>query len=250
MNTSASPVAAQPPAARFASSPSPPRGRGAGALLIAVGLMAFAPLAVLAPTIGWPASLGLPADEQLALVQAHPGAVTLGYALYLFYSLGVTPALLLLAHHSLGSLARPAAATTVVFAGLSTLARAIGISRWLTTMPALAAAWTTADAAAKPQIEQVFLALTEFGGGVGELLGVSLFMAVAVGVLSAASWHGRVLPRPLSALGLLSAAFLAALSLPALGLAIEFPVAVAVSTQATWLMACGVWLLRRRPAAG
>ena len=230
--------------------PAPAPAVGAGLLLIAVGAMAFAPLAVLAPSIGWPASLGLPAAEQLALVRAHPGAVTLGYALYLLYSLGVTPAMLLLAHHSLGSLARPAAATAVAFAALSSLARAIGISRWLTTMPVLAAAWAAADAAGKPMIELSFLAVTKFGGGVGELLGVSLFMAVAVGVLSAAAWRQRSLPRSLSALGLLSAGFLAALALPALGLPVDFPVAVAVSTQSVWLIACGVWLLVRKPAAG
>ena len=224
------------------------RATGAGALLIAVGLMAFAPLAVLAPSIGWPASLGLPPAEQLALVHANAGAVTLGYALYLLYSLGVAPALLLLAHHTLGGLHRPAAATVVAFAALSTLARAIGISRWLTTMPALAAAWAAADATGKPMIEMAFLATTEFGGGVGELLGVSLFMAVAVAVLGIATWRGRGLPRALSALGLLSAAFLAALALPAVGVPVDFPVAVAVSTLSVWMIACGVWLLRRGPA--
>ena len=89
---------------------------------------------------------------------------------------------------------------------------------------------------------------TEFGGGVGELLGVSLFMAVAVAVLGIATWRGRGLPRALSALGLLSAAFLAALALPAVGVPVDFPVAVAVSTLSVWMIACGVWLLRRGPA--
>ena len=246
MTTSTASIDAPVSAAQPTPERAAPRAIAAGALLVAVGLMAFAPLAVLGPAIGWPASLGLPPAEQLALVHANPGAVTWGYALYLCYSLAVTPALLLLAHHTLGSLARPEAATAVAFAALSSLARAIGISRWLTTMPALAAAWVAADATGKPMIELTFLAITEFGGGIGELLGVSLFMAVAVAVLSAATWQARTLPRPLSALGLLSAAFLTALALPALGLAEVVPVAVAVTTQSLWLMACGVWLMRHR----
>lgn len=244
------PAASTPATPATPTAPAASGATGAGALLIAVGLMAFAPLAVLAPTIGWPASLGLPPAEQLALVHANAGAVTLGYALYLLYSLAVAPAMLLLAHHTLGGLQRPAAATVLTFAALSALARAIGISRWLTTMPALAAAWATADAGGKPMVEIAFLATTEFGGGVGELLGVSLFMAVAVGVFGIAAWRGRTLPRSLSALGLLSAAFLALLALPALGVPVEFPVAVAVSTLSVWMIACGVWLLRRRPAHG
>ncbi len=249
MTFSASAFGAPQRAASATSTRQRARASGAGGLLIAVGLLAFAPLAVLAPTIGWPASLGLPPAEQLALVQAHPAAVTLGYALYLLYSLAVAPAMLLLAHHTLGGLARPAAATVLAFASLSTLARVIGISRWLTTMPPLAAAWAAADTAGKPMVELTFLAITEFGGGVGELLGVSLFMAVSVGVFGITSWRARSLPRPLSALAVLSAVLLAALALPSLGVPVEFPVAVAVSTLSVWMVACGVWLLRHRPQA-
>jgi hypothetical protein len=217
-------------------------------LLIAVGLLAFSPLAVLAPTIGWPASLGLPPDKQLALVHANLGAVSLGYSLYLLYSIAVTPAMLLLAYHAIGSLARPAAATAAAFAALSSLARAVGISRWLTTMPVLATAWAAAPEGQKGVLETTFLAVTEFGGGVGELLGVSLFMAAAVGVLSVSAWHARVLPRVLSALGLLTSLFLAALALPSVGVPVDFPVAVAVSTQSLWLVACGVWMWKRAGA--
>jgi hypothetical protein len=38
---------------------------------------------------------------------------------------------------------------------------------------------------------------------------------------------------------------LAALALPALGLAQAVPAAVAVTTQSLWLVACGAWLMRR-----
>ncbi|MCE2917496.1 MAG: DUF4386 domain-containing protein [Rubrivivax sp.] len=223
--------------------------RWGASLLIAVGVLAFSPLAVLAPAIGWPASLGLPPDKQLALIHANKDAVSLGYSLYLLYSVAVTPAMLLLAYHALGSLARPAAATAAAFAALSSLARAIGISRWLTTMPVLATAWAEAPAGEKGVLETTFLAVTEFGGGVGELLGVSLFMAAAVGVLSVSAWHAGVLPRALSALGMLTSLFLAALALPSVGVPVDFPVAVAVSTQSFWMLACGVWMWRRASAA-
>jgi hypothetical protein len=222
----------------------PPRAaRVTGALLIVVALLALAPVVILGPAIGWPASLGKPPAEQLAAIHDQRAAVTLGYGLYLLYSVLIAPALIGLAAVALGGLSRPAAVITTAFAALSSLARCIGILRWLTVMPVLAAAYATADPASRGTIELVFQSLTLYGGGIGEVLGVSLFMAAAVGVLSVAALAGGVMPRTLSAAGVVVAVLLAALALPTFNGPALVPVALVVSLLSVWMIACGVWCL-------
>ncbi len=131
-----------------------------GALLLAEAVLAFAPVAVLGPAFGWPASLRSPAATQLGAIAAQPGALALGYGLYLLYSIAVAPALIGLALRSASGLGRTVAATVAAFAALSALCRSIGILRWLTVMPYLAEAHAGADAARRSQIELLFDALT------------------------------------------------------------------------------------------
>lgn len=211
-------------------------GRALGLMLVAEAALAFAPLAVLAPAIGWPASLRLPAADQMAAIAAAPDAVALGYGVYLLYSVLVAPLMIGLAARTFGSLAHPAAAVVAAFAALSALARSIGILRWLTVMPGLAAAHATAGPSQQAAIESLFGAVNAWGGGIGELLGVSLFMAASLGTLVLAGW--RRLPRWLAASGLASAVLLA-------GLPLGMPVALAVSALSAWMAAAGVWCLRR-----
>lgn len=239
-------TASAPPV--WPSTPRPMRARALGALLIAEGLLALAPIAILGPAIGWPASLDKPAAEQLAAIAAAPGAVTAGYAVYLLYSILIAPVMIALAARLHGGLASPLGMTVAAFAALSALARSIGILRWLTVMPALATAHAGADVAGRAQIEQLFSALTSYGGGIGELLGVSLFMALAVGTLSAGALRQGSLPRPLALGGLACAALLVTPLLPALRLPVAVPMAVVVTLLTVWMLACGAWLLRRRRA--
>jgi hypothetical protein len=219
--------------------------RGLGALLIADALLSFAPVAVLGAAIGWPASLDNPAAEQLAAVHANAGMVTLGYGLYLLYSVLVAPVMIGLAAKVFGGLHRPAAATVAAFGALSALARAIGILRWLTVMPALAAAHAAAGPEQRAQIELLFSAVTSYGGGIGEVLGVALFMALSMGTLCAAALRSGGMPRWLAALGLASTVLLAGLLLPVFGGPELVPVAAAVSLLSLWMLAAGVWALRR-----
>ena len=223
----------------------PKRAWGLGLFLIAQALLSLAPMAVLGPAIGWPASLDNPAAQQLAAIGAVPGAVSTGYAVYLLYSLLIAPLMIVLAARTFGSLSHPLAATVVAFGVLSTLARAIGILRWLTVMPVLATAHAAADPAARGQIELVFMALTTYGGGIGELLGVSLCMAASLGTLCFGALRSGTLPRWLAVLGLAAAAALAGMALPALGVPFEVPTAAAVSLLSLWMMAAGVWALAR-----
>lgn len=217
-----------------------------GLLLIAEALLSFAPLAILAPAIGWPASLGNPAAQQLQAIAATPGAVTAGYGLYLLYSILVAPVMIGLAARLTGGLASPLGATVAAFAALSALARSIGILRWLTVMPTLAVAHGAADPAGRAQIELVFNAVTQYGGGIGEVLGVSLFMAAALGTLCVGAWLRGGMPRWLAGLGLLSAVLLAGLALPVFGGPKLVPVAAAVSLLSVWMLAAGVHALTSR----
>lgn len=221
------------------------RSAGLGALLIADAVLSFVPVAILGAAIGWPASLDKPAAEQLAAIAAQPGAVAAGYAVYLLYSILVAPVMIGLAARTFGDLGRPLAATVAAFAALSALARSIGILRWVTVMPMLAVAHADADPALRAQIEWLFRGLTEYGGGIGEVLGVSVFMAASVGTLSVAALLHGGMPRWLAGLGLVSSVLLAALALPVLRGPELVPVAAAVSLLSAWMIAAGVWVLRR-----
>ncbi len=232
----------------MAASPARPH-RALGALLIAEALLSFAPVAILGAAIGWPASLDRPAAEQLAAIAAAPGAVALGYGVYLLYSILIAPLMIGLAARTFGGLGSPLAATVAAFGALSALARAIGILRWLTVMPLLASAQAAGDPATRQQVALVFDALHAYGGGIGELLGVSLFMALAVGLLSIGGGLKGALPGWLATLGALAAAMLAALAAPAFGAPEFMPVAAAVSVLSLWMLAAGVWCLRGGRAA-
>ena len=233
------------PPASDSNAPTRLGSRLLGALLVAQGLLALAPMAILGPAIGWPASLDNAPGEQLSAIAGAPQAVAAGYGVYLLYSVLIGPMMIALAARLFGGLQQTAAATVAVFAGLSVLARSIGILRWLTAMPVLATAWVAGDAATRADLERVFLALNEFGGGIGELLGVGLFMAIALGTLVVAAWRRGVMPGWLAALGVVSAGLLAGLILPAIGVPVQVPMAAAVSTLSVWMLATGVWMLRR-----
>ena len=241
MNTLTLPQSRAP--AHAHSSAEPP-SRGLGLLLIAEALLSFAPLLILGAAIGWPASLGKPAAAQLAAIGANADAVALGYGVYLLYSILIAPLMIGLAARTFGGLNSPLALTVAAFGALSALARAIGILRWLTVMPALATAHAAADPAARAQIEMIFNAVTQYGGGIGEILGVSLFMALSLGTLCVAALARGGLPKWLATLGVVSAAMLAALALPALRIDVAMPVAAAVSMLSLWMLVAGAWLLR------
>jgi hypothetical protein len=215
-------------------------------LLGADALLSFAPVLVLGAAIGWPASLDLPAAQQMQRILAAPEAVAWGYGLYLLYSLLIAPVMIGLALRCAGGLHSWAGATVVAFATLSALARALGILRWLTVMPALAAAHAVGDAATRAQLEQLFEAFNAYGGGIGELLGVSLFMAIALGTLGFSAWRRATMPRWLAGSAIAVAAILGALFTPALGGPEWMPMAIAVPALSLWMLAAAVWLARQR----
>lgn len=163
--------------------------------------------------------------------------------LYLLYSVPVAPVMIGLAARTVGGLGQALPACVAAFAAPSMLARAIGILRWLTVMPMLAASHATADPATRAQIELLFNAITEYGGGIGEILGVSLFMACSLGLLSVGAWRSGGLPRWLSAFGMLATLALAALAVPTFGGPDFMPMAAAVTGVTLWMLAAGAWCI-------
>lgn len=156
-----------------------PSSRTVAALLLLQPALFAVPMVVLGMAIGWPASLRLPAGEALPLVHANAGAVQLGYWAYLLVSLAMLP----LAFALRGWLAargqaawwHDALAVTGAAAGVLKM---LGIVRWLSAMPVLAAAHAKADAAGRAAIELSFTALNAYAGAVGELLGVQLVSGI------------------------------------------------------------------------
>jgi len=230
-----------PPADAMRDDARPTQQRGIALLLFVTGCLSLSPIPILGPAIGWPGSLGAPAATQLVGIGQSPTAVTLGYSLYLLYSILVLPALALAAHGLLGARQRWLVMLVAAFAALSTLARCIGILRWLTVMPVLSQAHAVADPAQRERIELVFTALNAYGGGVGELLGVSLFGGLALLLLAVGAAACAALPRWLSGMGVLAGMANLALFLPPMGIPFAPPVAVAVSLSSLWMWSLAAW---------
>lgn len=150
--------------------------RSSLAALLALQPALFAvPMVVLGQAIGWPGSLRLPAAEILPLIHAHPGAVQLGYTAYLLVSLALVP----LAFALRGWMAAKGQggwhADALAFLGAAAgILKMLGIVRWLSAMPVLAAQHASADAAGRAMFEASFTAINAYAGAVGELLGVQL----------------------------------------------------------------------------
>ena len=160
--------------------------RIASVLLLAQFCAMWGAFFVLAPSIDWPASLDLPASEMLPLLLEQFAAVFSGYSLYLLHAILLVPVAVAL-HVALG-LSGVLGGTATAFGILASIAKALGIVRWLFVMPALAAAWVAPDAteATRAAISITFDALNAYAGGVGELMGVGLFAGVWTVLLSVA----------------------------------------------------------------
>lgn len=125
---------------------------------------------ILSSAIGWPASLGDPANVTLPRILAEAAAVQLGYGLYLAAAILLLPATAALC----ARLGRrdPLAMLAIAVATLAVMFKAIGIGRWLLVMPVLAEAYAGGEN--RSLTVAIFQALNDYAGGIGELLGVAL----------------------------------------------------------------------------
>ena len=216
-----------------------PHQASAGVVAVMFGLLMFIPVIVLGQAIDWPASLDLPATELMPLIQAQAASVQLGYSAYLLYSILFLPAILLLARLA-GDSAIVRAAVTL--AGVSVLARGIGIIRWLTVQPELARDWDTTGG---PSTAVVFDAVNSYGGAIGELVGVSLLAAAAIALLAVAFWRTAVLPRWVAVSGLFVSAGLLLPWLEVFGADLGPVISVSVAMVQIWFLSVGSLLLTR-----
>ncbi len=227
-----------------AAPPVVPQGRRTTAFL-AVALVAlfFAAFVVLSSAIDWPNSLDLPAAEGLPLVAAETTGLLTGYWLYFAYSLGIAPLAVLLPR-ALGARSGVLVALIVVTGAISAAFRALGIARWLLAMPALADTYVEAapGSATREAALVTYTTLNDFGGGVGEILGVTLTGAALAALVSVLVLRTAG-PRWLAAVG-----FLAAVSL-LLALVDELFVVVGTTAFLVWLLALAVHLFRSPAAA-
>jgi hypothetical protein len=220
--------------------------RRAGWLAIVHALLFFVPLSVLGFAIGWPANLDLPASHNLPLLLSQSTLVKLGYSVYLLYSLLFFPTILLICRAISGRDELPLLMKLAVgFALLSTLARCLGIVRWLNVMPVLATQYASADEAMQSQISLVYTAMNAYAGGVGEVLGVFLLAATCVALLAASLWSQPQMPRWLAAMAWATALALFFLSLELFGLDLSAWIAPFSVIYMVWMVCLGWHLIRR-----
>jgi hypothetical protein len=218
-------------------------------LLLVEFLLILAPQLILGAAINWPASLDEPARVNLPLILDQYPAMMAGYSFYLVYSLLFWPVAYLTGRVIVGedvenALFRVASG----FAALSALARALGIVRWLFTMPLLARLYTAPAASSELQasISMVYEMLNSYAGGVGELLGVNLFAAIwlvliGVLILRKADW-----PNWLGYFGFVAAASLFSNLLETIGVDMGPMIVLAVVLLHLWMLAAAILVWRRR----
>ena len=223
-----------------------PPVRGAGWTAISQGLLIFVPTFVLGAAIGWPGSLGDPASIALPRLADNAGAVQLGYGAYLLYSVLFAVTITLLSRLVENDLTKGIRRLVIGFAVASALARSIGIVRWLAPMPELADAYNQAgNEAERYTISIVYDALNSYGGTIGEALGVGLFAAISIGLLSVGLLRSRAIPRWAAVWGMISAIALAVSVVEMFGVDAGPLLTVTVTIAQLWFLAFGVWLLAR-----
>lgn len=223
--------------------------RHAAIFLIIEFLLIFAPLIILGAAINWPASLDEPASINLPLILDQYVAMMTGYSIYLVYSLLFWPMAYLtgraiVINDTGNTLFRVATG----FAALSTLARALGIVRWLFAMPVLARLYTNPAATEnlKNNASMVYEMLNAYAGGIGELLGVSLFASIWLVLISILLIRSSHWPNWLGYFGLIVAASLLLNLLEMIGIDMGAMITVSETLQHIWMLATAIVFLRKK----
>lgn len=218
--------------------------RTRGLVVMTQGLLLFAPLFILGAAIDWPASLDEPASVALPQIAENEGGVRFGYLVYLLYSVMFLPVAVIITKwlHRTGE-AHPVILIATGLAAASAAMRSIGIIRWLAAMFPMAEQWETADETGRTAIDLQYETLNNFGGAIGELLGVSLFAAAWL-LVTVLGRTGTPIKRWITISGVVAAAFLA---LPLGELAgWESEIAITLSGVAitAWLFVIGLAIFR------
>jgi hypothetical protein len=240
------------PAAAGAQRASRSLHRAAAFLLIIEFLLIFAPMIILGAAINWPASLDEPASVNLPLILEQYGSVMAGYGIYLVYSLLFWPVAYLTGRVIVGDdVHDPWFQVANGFAALSALARALGIVRWLFAMPVLAQLYLapTATPELRASISVVYDMLNAYAGGIGELLGVSLFAVIWLVLINMLIIRRRAWPNWLGYFGLTAAAALFLNLLEVIGVDMGPMITISVSLLHFWMLAAAIVFWRSVPTA-
>ena len=220
--------------------------RWAGWMSILQGLLLFVPLTVLGAAINWPESLSDPAAIALPRLLENEGAVRLGYIAYLIYSVLFAVTMILLLRYAKYRCDIGLGSMIAGFAIASTVARCIGIIRWLVPAPALAEAYAAATGdSERVAIAVVFDSLNSFGGTIGEVLGVSIFAAISIGLFAIAVLRTGALPKWIGAFGLVAALAVLSTAIELLGADASSMAFFGTTIVQLWFLAIGIWLLVR-----
>ena len=223
--------------------------RQAAIFLIIEVLLIFAPLGILGAAINWPASLDEPASVNLPLILDQYVAMMTGYSIYLAYSLLFWPMAYLTGRAiAISDTGNTLFRVATGFAVLSTFARALGIVRWLFAMPVLARLYTNPVATEnfKNDIRMVYDMLNAYAGGIGELLGVSLFAAIWLVLISILLIRSSHWPNWLGYSGLIVAASLLLNLLEMIGINMGAMISVSETLQHLWMLATAIVFLRKK----
>jgi Domain of unknown function (DUF4386) len=225
---------------------SPGLARWAGWISILQGLVLFIPLFVLGAAINWPESLSDPAETALPRLLENEGAVRFGYIVYLFYSVLFAVAIILLLRYAKSRHAIALGSLIAGFAIASTVARSIGIVRWLVPAPALADTYVAStNETERTAISVVFDTMNEYGGTIGEVLGVSIFAALSIGLLSIAALKTRAFPIWIGVFGLIAALAVLSTAVELAGADASSLIFFGTTLVQLWFLAIGAWLLIR-----
>ena len=165
---------------------------------------------------------------------------------YLAYSILFAITMTLLVRYVRGAALGVLAAIIIGFAMLSTLARSIGIVRWLVPAPALAESYAAAPGdTERVAIGVVFDSLNTYGGTIGEVLGVSIFAAVSIGLLSITAIRTRALPMWLGVFGLIAALAVLSTTVELFGADASSLIFFGTTLVQVWFLAAGIWLIVR-----
>jgi hypothetical protein len=217
-----------------------------GWLLIIESLLIFFPLVILGRAINWPQSLGDPADSMLPLLVQNESAVRTGYLFYLAYSiLFFVVAFMIVQILSKGESTSNGLQIAVGFGLASMVARCLGIIRWLVAMPTLATLYISSPLSnsTREAIAIVYRALNDYAGSVGEVLGVSLFAAIWLVIVSLKILKTKTLPRWLGFFGLISATLLAVQLSELFGTDLGAFISISVSSLQLWFLMMGITIL-------
>jgi hypothetical protein len=223
--------------------------KNAAILLLVEFSLLFIPLFILGISINWPASLDEPASVNLPLILKEFPSVITGYSIYLLYSILFWPLTYLVGkvivngddQNTLFQIANG-------FGILSTLARCIGIVRWLFAMPVLARLYVAPDTTEemKASISIIYDMLNSFAGGIGELLGVSLFAVIWLVLISVLILRSAIWTKSLGYFGFVVAGALLINLVEVVGIDPGPMITISVVLLHIWMLVTGIVFLRKK----